>query len=181
MQNKDIHIEKILFHKETIIKKIRVLAKQIDHDYFGKNPILIGMLKGCLPFYNELFMNLTCNPIMDFMLVTSYGNELKSSGKLKILLNYKQDITNRHVLIVEDTIDTGNTLKKVLKLLKNEKPASIKIACLLDKRLHEGKEIKIDYYCIKTGPHYVVGYGFDFKEQLRNLPYIGILKKKYIQ
>lgn len=180
MKNIDIHVEKVLFHKETVIKKIKLLAKQIDHDYLGKDPILIGMLKGCIPFYNELFLSLTCNPIMDFMLVTSYTSGLLND-KPKILLNHKQDITNRHVLIVEDCVDSGNTLTKVLKMLRQEKPASIKIACLLDKPACRKKLVEIDYCCFKIGASFVIGYGFDYKEQFRNLPYIGILKKKYIQ
>jgi hypoxanthine phosphoribosyltransferase len=181
MQTKDIHIESILFHKETITRRIEKLAKVIDNDYLGKNPILIGILKGCVPFYNELFLNLTCNPIMDFMLVASYGDSDKSNNKPKILLNYKQNITNRHVLIVEDCVDTGNTLARIIEAMKKEKPASIKIACLLDKPACRKKSVNIDYLCFKTGPHFVVGHGFDYKEQFRNLPYIGILKKKYIK
>ena len=181
MPTKDIHIDKILLTRETVIKKIRILAKQIDQDYLGKNPVLIGILKGCIPFYNELFLNLTCNPIMDFMLITSYDKGAKSNGKPRILLNHKQNITNRHVLIVEDLIEKGHALKRVLKILKSEKPASIKIATLLEKPPQGTREVAVDYSCFKVGLKFVIGYGFDYKEQFRNLPYIGILKKKYIQ
>jgi hypoxanthine phosphoribosyltransferase len=181
MPNKDIHVDKILLTREAILNQIRALAKKIDQDYLGKNPVLIGILKGCIPFYNELFLNLTCNPIMDFMLITSYAKGAKSNGRPRVLLNHKQNITNRHVLIVEDLVEKGHTLKKVVNILKAEKPASIKIATLLEKPATTKREVVIDYRCFKVGNPFVIGYGFDYKEQFRNLPYVGILKKKYIQ
>jgi hypoxanthine phosphoribosyltransferase len=174
---KDKRIGKVLFNKEFINKKVKSLAKKINKDYANKKQILIGILKGCFPFYSELFFNLTCKPTMDFMLVTSYAKGTKSSGDPNVLLNHKEDIRGRHVLIVEDLIDSGRTLAKLITMLLKEKPASLKIAILLNKKGNLQTRVKVDYCCLETDVNFVIGYGFDYKEEFRYLPYIASFKE----
>jgi hypoxanthine phosphoribosyltransferase len=168
-------VQRILKSNETIKQAVRKLATQINRDYKNKKPILIGILKGCLPFYNELFLQLTCEPTMDFMIVSSYAGT--HSQNIKIVADLRQNIAKRHILIIEDIVDTGKTLKKVTEILKLRKPASIKVACLLDKPKCRINNFKPDYICFKIDPVFAVGYGLDYNENYRNLPYIGELKK----
>ena len=168
-------IQRILINNQTIKSAIHKLSIKINRDYKNKKTILVGILKGCLPFYNELFLQLTCDPTMDFMIVSSYAGV--SSQNIKIVADLRQNIAKRHVIIVEDIIDTGKTLKKVTKILKLRKPASIKVACLLDKPSCRINNFKLDYACFQIEPVFAVGYGLDYNEQYRNLPYIGELKK----
>jgi hypoxanthine phosphoribosyltransferase len=129
---------------------------KIDKDYKHKNPILIGVLKGCLPFFMELFLQLTCDPTMDFMIVSSYSGA--HSQHIKIVADLRQNIHNRHVLIVEDIVDTGRTLKKIMQMLKLRKPASLKVACLVDKPHAHVVNFKPDYTCFHMDkPRFVVG------------------------
>lgn len=169
-------VSKVLFTKEQLQKAAKKIAAKIDKDYKGKKPILIGLLKGCFPFFSDVFFNLKCEATLDFMTVSSYhGTE---SGKLNIVFNHKINIKNQHIIIVDDIIDTGKTMTKLVEVLKKEKPASIKVVCMLDKHLkNKNRQIQPDYYCFKIPNDYIIGYGFDYNDQYRNLPYVGILKK----
>ncbi|MDR1991616.1 MAG: hypoxanthine phosphoribosyltransferase [Mycoplasmataceae bacterium] len=169
-------IKRILIDNKTIKQAIRKLAIKINNDYEDKAPILIGVLKGCLPFYNELFLQLTCDPIMDFMIVSSYSGV--NSQNIKIVADLRQNIANRHVIIVEDIVDTGKTLAKVIEILKLRKPASIKVTCLLDKPNCRINAFQPDYICFKIKHVFAVGYGLDYNEKYRNLPYVGELKQQ---
>jgi hypoxanthine phosphoribosyltransferase len=168
-------VQRILINNRTIKQGVHKLACKINKDYRHKKPIVIGVLKGCLPFYNELFLQLTCNPTMDFMIVSSYAGV--NSQNIKIVADLRQNIHGRHVIIIEDIVDTGKTLKRVMQILKLRKPASVKVACLLDKPSSHINNFKPDYICFKIDQVFVVGYGLDYNEQYRNLPYIGELKK----
>ncbi|MDR0674937.1 MAG: hypoxanthine phosphoribosyltransferase [Mycoplasmataceae bacterium] len=171
--HKDVH--RILISNRTIKQAVHKLALKINKDYKHKKPILIGILKGCLPFYNELFLQLTCDPIMDFMIVSSYIGT--NSHNIKIVADLRQNIVGRHVIIVEDIVDTGKTLKRVIEILKLRKPTSIKVACLLDKPNGRINNFEPNYTCFKIDPVFAIGYGLDYNEHYRNLPYIGELKK----
>jgi hypoxanthine phosphoribosyltransferase len=174
----DSRIEKILYTNSQIRNKIKKLAVVLNHEYKHKNPILVGILKGCLPFFNELFMQLTCDPIADFMVVSSYRDSTKAVTMPKIVTDLRQNIYKRHVIIVEDIIDSGETIKSLNEILCSRKPQSLKIACLLDKSASHKVKLDVDYACFKNVPSkFVVGFGLDYAEKMRNLPYIGILKK----
>ncbi|MDR2369005.1 MAG: hypoxanthine phosphoribosyltransferase [Mycoplasmataceae bacterium] len=168
-------VQRVLVDNRTIKQKVRKLANVINKDYKHKKPILIGILKGCLPFYNELFLQLTCDPTMDFMIVSSYAGV--RAQNVKIVADLRQNIAKRHVVIVEDIVDTGKTLERIIAILKLRKPASIKVVCLLDKPNCRIGNFKPDYTCFKIDPVFAIGYGLDYNERYRNLPYIGELKK----
>jgi hypoxanthine phosphoribosyltransferase len=149
-------IKNIWLDVATIKKAVRKLALQINKDYKNKNPILIGVLKGCLPFYIELFLQLDCDPIMDFMIASSYLGV--KSQNMKIVADLRQNIHKRHVLIIEDIVDTGKTLHNIIKILKLRKPASLKVACLVDKPQSRVIHFQPDYTCFKMDkPEFVVG------------------------
>jgi hypoxanthine phosphoribosyltransferase len=147
MTNKlDKRIKRLLILENEINDRCQSLADRINKDYKGKNPIIVGVLKGCLPFYNNLFLRLTCEPVMDFMIISSYSGT-KQMGIPKIVADLRQNITDRHVIIVEDIVDTGRTLSKVIALLKLRNPKSIKIACLVDKYEARKVSLKPEYVC----------------------------------
>jgi hypoxanthine phosphoribosyltransferase len=172
----DHRIKRILISHNEITNKIAHLANKLNKEYKNKKPIVIGVLKGCLPFYNELFLKLTCDPIMDFMVVSSYRGHHKVSTP-KIVTDLRQDINGRHIIIVEDIIDTGETLQSIKEVLRLRKPKSIKIICLIDKPAHRTVNLKVDHACFQIPNVFIVGYGLDYHEYLRNLPYIGELKE----
>lgn len=171
-------IEKILFTEVELKTKIKEIGKQISIDYKDKEIILVGVLKGSVPFMADLLREIIIPCSMDFMAVSSYGNSTKTSGVVRILKDLDFQIENKNVLIVEDIIDTGITLRYLVDYLKGRKPASINIACLLDKPDRRKVDIKIDYYGFKVPDYFLVGYGLDYAELYRNLPYIGILKQE---
>ncbi|EJO5347462.1 hypoxanthine phosphoribosyltransferase [Clostridium botulinum] len=172
-------IEKILISEEKIQNKINELGKQINEDYVSsKDLMLIGILKGSVPFMADLLKKITIPCTMDFMAVSSYGNSTTSSGVVRILKDLDFEIEGKDVLIVEDIIDSGITLKYLLENLRARKPASIKIACLLNKEERRKAKIDVDYLGFNVPDYFLVGYGLDFAEKYRNLPYIGILKEE---
>ena len=167
-----------LISKEEISEKVKELALQIDNDYKGEEILLIGLLRGSVLFLSDLVRELKTEVTLDFMIVSSYGNELESSRDVKIKKDLEEDIRGRNVIVVEDIIDTGHTLKKVLEMLKTREPKSIKICTLLDKSERREVEIEVDYTGFKIPDEFVVGYGIDFAQKHRNLSYIGIVKKE---
>ncbi|EKA05161.1 hypoxanthine-guanine phosphoribosyltransferase, partial [Streptococcus sp. GMD4S] len=144
----------------------------------GKNPILIGILKGSIPFMAELVKHIDTHIEMDFMMVSSYHGGTASSGVINIKQDVTQNIKGRHVLFVEDIIDTGQTLKNLRDMFIAREATSVKIATLLDKPEGRVVEIEADYTCFTIPNEFVVGYGLDYKENYRNLPYVGVLKEE---
>ena len=164
-------IKKILISHDEIVTATRELGQKLTKDYQGKNPILVGILKGSVPFMAELIKHIDTHIELDFMLVSSYHGGTSSSGVINIIKDLDQDIKGRDILFVEDIIDTGKTLKSLKELFEGRQPASVKIATLLDKP-------EADYTCFTIPNEFVVGYGLDYDENYRNLPYIGILKEE---
>ena len=171
-------IAKVLLSEEQLKKRIAEMGEEISRDYAGKTPTIICILKGAVMFYTDLLREITVPMNMDFMAVSSYGNKTKSSGEVEIRKDLSSSIENKHVLIVEDIVDSGFTLSYLSRMLASRGAASIKIATLLDKpaRRAPGITLKTDYSGFVIGDEFVVGYGLDYAELYRNLPYIGVLK-----
>lgn len=177
----DNDIEKILFTSEDIKAAVQKLGRKLTEDYQDKNPVVVGILRGAAPFMIDLIQAMDCYMEIDFMAVSSYGDDTKSSGSVKIIKDLDTDVTDRHVLIVEDIIDSGRTAQALRKLFAAKNAASVKICSLLDKPERREVDVQADYVGINTPNEFVVGYGLDFRQQYRNLPYIGVLKPEVYQ
>lgn len=171
-------IEAILFDEETILKRIAELAKQITEDYKGENLTCICILKGGVFFMTDLLKKIDMPVMMDFMDVSSYGASTISSGQVRIIKDLEHSVKDRDVLVVEDIIDTGITLNYVVDLLKSREAKSVEIVTLLNKKDRREIELDIKYCGFDIPDYFVVGYGLDFDEKYRNLPYIGYLKEE---
>ena len=171
-------IEKVLVSHDEIVAAAKKLGAQLTEEYQGQNPILVGILKGSIPFFAELIKHIDTHIETDYMIVSSYHGGTESSGSVKIIKDLDQDIKGRHVLFIEDIIDTGRTLKDLLELFQDREPASLKIATLLDKPEGRVVEIEPDYTCYTIPNEFVVGFGLDYNENYRNLPYVGVLKEE---
>jgi hypoxanthine phosphoribosyltransferase len=171
-------VQEILITREEISKRIGELGQQISRDYAGKDLMLIGVLKGSVPFMADLLREISIHCTMDFMAVSSYGVSTQSSGVVRILKDLDSNIENKNILIVEDIIDTGYTLKYLMENLRSRKPEDISICCLLDKPDRRKVKLDIGYVGFKIPDAFVIGYGLDYAERYRNLPFIGILKKE---
>ena len=169
-------IAEILVDEATIAAKVRELGGQIASDYRGKDLVLVSILKGALPFLADLMRRIPLPLALDFMEVSSYGRETESSGVVRILKDLANPIGGRHVLVVEDVLDTGQTLAFVLEHLHAQQPASVRICTLLDKPARRLVPISVDYRGFEIPDKFVVGYGLDYAERYRNLPFIGVLK-----
>jgi len=174
----DIHndIEKTLISEEEIQNKCTEIGKQLSEEYDGKFPLTIGVLKGALPFMSDVIRRMDIHLEMDFMDVSSYGSGTTSSGEVKIEKDLDTKVEGREILIIEDIIDSGLTLSYLVDLFKYRKANSIKIVTLLDKPSGRSANIKADLIGFEVPNEFVVGYGLDYAERYRNLPYIGILK-----
>lgn len=170
-------IKEILLTQEQIQERTKELGKQISEDYKGKDLILLGILKGSVMFMAELMKQVTIPCEMDFMAVSSYGNSTQSSGIVKIVKDLDSEIKGKHILIVEDIIDSGITLKYLTKYLGARNPASVDIACLLNKKERRKEDVFAKYIGFEVPDYFLVGFGLDYAEKYRNLPYIGILKE----
>lgn len=168
-------IESVLISNEEIQEKVAELGRQITEDFKGKNPIFVGVLKGCFIFMADLMRYVELDCTMDFMAVSSYRGTT-TTGAVRINKDLSQDIEGRHVIIVEDILDSGVTLSYLKQYLEVRKPASITIATLMDKPARRKADVYAKYSCFEIPDAFVVGYGLDYNEQYRNLPYIGILK-----
>ena len=170
-------IEKVLFDEEEIASIVKRMGEQISRDYAGKDLVLIAVLRGAVVFMGDLMRAIGVPLAIDFMAVSSYGANAKSSGVVRIVKDLDMDIKGRDVLIVEDILDSGLTLKYLMKNLSNRGPASLEVAAFLWKDI-EGKQAAINpkYVGTHCPDAFVVGYGLDFAERYRNLPYVGILK-----
>ncbi|MGC9099996.1 MAG: hypoxanthine phosphoribosyltransferase [Caldisericum sp.] len=171
-------IEKILVSQEEIKKRVKELGKEISKDYKDKFPLFVCILRGAFVFLADLVREVDIPISVDFMAISSYSGKTESSGQVKILKDLDTPIEDRHVLIIEDIVDTGLTMDAVTRLLKTRKPKSIKICTLLDKVERRIINVKVDYYGFRIPNSFVVGYGLDYEEKYRNLPYIGILKER---
>lgn len=171
-------VQEVLITREEILKRVKELGEQISRDYKDKELMLIGVLKGSVPFMADLLREITIHCTMDFMAVSSYGNSTESTGAVRILKDLDSNIEKKNILIVEDIIDTGYTLKYLIENLKSRKPDDLKICCLLDKPDRRKVHLEIEYTGFKIPDAFVVGYGLDYAERYRNLPFIGILKKE---
>ncbi|GAB7310172.1 hypoxanthine phosphoribosyltransferase [Enterococcus gallinarum] len=177
----DKDIEKILITREEIQNRCSELGKELTEIYKDKNPLVVGVLKGAVPFMADIVREMDCHLELDFMDVSSYGNATISSGEVKMLKDLDTNVEGRDMLIVEDIIDSGRTLAYLVDLFKYRKAKSVKIVTLLDKP--EGRVVKIDadYIGFDVPNEFVVGYGLDYAEQYRNLPYVGVLKPSVYQ
>ena len=169
-------IAKVLISEEELQQRVCELAAQLSADYANLNPLLICVLKGGYVFLADLTRCLTIRHGIDFMAVSSYGNNTSSSGVVRILKDLDKDISGRHVLIVEDIIDTGRTITYLLENLRVRQPASLRICTLLSKPDRREVELDVDYIGFEIPNEFVIGYGLDYAENYRNLRYIGVLK-----
>ena len=174
----DNDIQEELFSEEQLKNRVREIAQQITADYQGKEIMLISVLRGSFVFMADLCRAIDLPCTLDFMAVSSYGKGTKSSGQVQITKDLSEDISDRHIIVVEDILDSGNTLSYLLKILENRHPASIRLCTLLDKPDRRVKPVEVHYSGFTIPDAFVVGYGLDYAEKYRNLPYIGILKPR---
>lgn len=175
MKNNDV--EKILISEEELLTRIKELGNQISKDYKGKQIFAIGILKGSVVFMADLIRNIKTDVAIDFMTVSSYGAGTESSGELNIKKDLDCDIEGKDVLIVEDIIDSGITLLRLKELLLKRKPASLKICTLLNKPERRVANINVDYIGFDIPNEFIIGYGLDYAEKYRELPFVGVLKR----
>lgn len=169
-------IMKVLITEEQIERRVKELGRELSDKFEGSEPLFIGVLKGSFIFMADLIRNVSLKCSMDFMAVSSYGNGTTTSGAVKINKDLNEDIAGRHVIIVEDILDSGVTLTYLCGYLQNRKPESITLVTLLDKPARRKAPIKADYVGFEVPDEFVVGYGLDFAEKYRNLPFVGVLK-----
>lgn len=174
-------IEEIVFPTETIQAQIAMLGAQITIDYKGKQLLLLGTLKGAVPFIADLARAIDLPLEIDYMAISSYGNSTESSGVVRILKDLEGPVENKHVLIVEDIIDSGLTLHYLMEVLRQRRPLSLRVCTLLDKKRERVKPVTSHYTGFTIPDRFVVGYGLDYAQRYRNLPYIGILKPEIYQ
>ena len=177
-KNLDKAIEKVLVSEEEIIEKSKELGEILTKEYEGKNPLVLGILRGSVPFLAELIKHIDCHLETDFMTVSSYHGGTKSSGEVKLILDVDTAVKGRDILIVEDIIDTGRTLKYLRDMFKYRQAKSVKIVTLFDKPEGRVVEIDADYVCYDVPNEFIVGFGLDYAENYRNLPYVGVLKEE---
>ncbi len=176
MQDYHDILAEILIDEVTLQKRIKELADQINHDYAGEKILLICVLRGALPFLVDLMRNLTVLNSIDCMAVSSYGEGARaSSGNVRMTLDLQTNIQGRHVILVEDIVDSGHTIAHVIELLRTRKPRTLKVCALLDKASRREVDVPIDYKGFSIANKFVFGYGLDLDEFYRNLPFIGVV------
>lgn len=175
----ELGVKKILISENELRTKIREMGAVISEEYKGKNLLMISVLKGAFVFMADLIREVTIPCEIDFMCVSSYQNGTVSTGTVKITKDLNVDIRGYDVLVVEDILDSGQTLSSVLKLLEHRQPSSLRICTLLDKPARRKVEVKADYTCFEIPDEFVIGYGLDCAEKYRNLPYIGVYDTEY--
>ena len=170
-------LERVLFSEETLNERITQMAKQIENDYKGKKPLIVALLKGSVLFFSDLIRKLNGDLEIDFMSISSYGSDSKSSGEVRMIKDLDKKIEGKDVIIVEDIIDSGYTMKYLKNLLQTRNPASIRVCTLLDKPSRRETDVTSDYVGFEVENEFVIGYGLDYDGLYRNLPFIGILKR----
>ncbi|MGW8250273.1 MAG: hypoxanthine phosphoribosyltransferase [Anaerolineales bacterium] len=173
-------ISEVLFSEQEIQARIAELGKQISSDYAGKNPLLVGVLKGVLLFMADLLRAIKIPVELDFMAISSYSPEARDRGFVRLVKDLETPMSGRHVLFVEDVIDTGLTLNYLLQTLQMRQPASLKVCALFNKKKLRLVDIPISYAGFDLPDRFVVGYGLDYYEKYRNLPYVGLLKAQVL-
>jgi len=169
-------VEEVLLSGEQLQARVAELGAALSADYADRDPVLVSVLKGSIIFLADLIRSMEIPLSLDLMEVSSYGAGTESSGQVRILKDLSKPIEGRHIIVVEDIIDTGLTLNYLLKYLADKNPASVRIVCLLDKPARRLAEIPIDYRGFTIPDRFVIGYGLDYDERYRNLPYIGVLR-----
>lgn len=172
----DCKIEEILITEEQINKEIKVAAKWIEERYKGKDLVLVGLLKGVIPFFGRLMTAINMDFDTDFMVVSSYKGTMKTTGSPEVVTDVKSDLKGKHVLIVEDIVDSAYTLKYIKEYLENKQAASVSIITMLNKQSGRKVDIDPDYKLFEVEDKFLVGFGLDYQEKLRNLPYVGVYK-----
>jgi len=176
------HVDHVLIDEQELLARIAELAAEVSHDYAGvDNLLLVCVLKGAIMFLSDFSRQLDIPHAIDFMAISSYGASTKSSGVVRILMDLKANILDRHVLIVEDIVDSGRTLDYILRNLGTRGPASLKVCTLLDKKEQRVLPVPVDYVGFEIPDEFVIGYGLDFDELYRNLPFIGVLKPEFYE
>ncbi|MDA8218866.1 MAG: hypoxanthine phosphoribosyltransferase [Dehalococcoidales bacterium] len=170
-------VVEVLLSEETIRQRVAEMGRQITDDYVGLDLVLVGVLKGAVAFMVDLARAIDLPLAMDFMAVSSYGASTESSGVVRITKDLDASLQGKHVLVVEDIVDTGLTLKYILEMLHAHNPASVRICALFDKVKERKADVHLDYVGFKIPNRFVVGYGLDYAEIYRNLPYLGVLKE----
>ncbi len=178
MRSLEQDVAKVLISREELERRIAELGAQISTDYDGHNPLLVCVLKGGYMFLADLTRALTIRHGIDFMAISSYGASTETSGVVRLLKDLDYDITGRHVLIVEDIIDTGRTISYLLENLRVRGPASLRVCTLLNKPSRREVPLHIDYVGFEIPNEFVIGYGLDYAEAYRNMPFIGVLKSE---
>ncbi len=174
-------IEKVFYSQEQLQAKVEELGRRISEDYKDKNLMLVSVLKGSVVFMADIMRAITIPCEIDFMAVSSYGNKTSTSGTVRIIKDLDRDIEGYDLLIVEDILDSGKTLSYIKEILMARKPRSIRVCTLLDKPDRRNSDIVADYSGFEVPNEFVVGYGLDFAQKYRNLPYIGVLKEEVYQ
>ena len=169
-------VAEILLSAEEIEERVAELAERVSRDYVGRNPILIGVLKGVVPFIADLLREITIPVEVDFMAVSSYSREARDKGLVRVVKDLEMPITDRHVLFVEDVIDTGLTLSYLLRTLRARQPASLEVCVLFNKPKRRLIDVPLKYKGFDLPSKLVVGWGLDYRERYRNLPFVGLLK-----
>lgn len=169
-------VARVVLTAEDIAQRVKELGQQISRDYQGNAPVLIGVLKGAIMFIVDLAREIDLPTEFDFMAISSYGANTQSSGVVRITKDLDRSISGRHALVVEDIVDTGLTLKYLLENLSTRGPASLRVCALLDKQKARKADVKLDYIGFAIPDEFVVGYGLDYAERYRNLPFVGVLR-----
>lgn len=173
------HMERILFTQEDIAKRVAELGQVISKDYIGKEVVLVAVLRGSFIFAADLCRQLEFPCSIEFMSVSSYGSGTSSTGQVQITKDLSCDIAGKHIIVLEDILDSGNTLSYLFNVLRQRKPASLELCTLLNNPTRRQKDVEVAYCGFEIPNEFVVGYGLDFAQQYRTLPYIGILKKSF--
>lgn len=170
-------LERVLFSEEQIENKVKEIASQITKEYAGKKPLMVAILKGSVMFFSDLVRRIETDLEIDFMAISSYGSGSRSSGEVKMIKDLDKRIEGRDIIIVEDIVDSGYSMKYLKNLLSARNPASIKICTLLDKPSRRQTDVQADYKGFEVENEFVIGYGLDYDGLYRNLPFVGILKR----
>ncbi len=181
VDNLRLDMAEILFEEDQIQERVRELGQQITEDYAEGNLLVVGILKGAIIFLADLLRSIDLKCRLDFMAVSSYGDAVQSTGVVRILKDLEQSVEGKDILIVEDIVDSGLTLNYLVQNLQSRRPTSLKVATFLDKPERRKVDVKVDYLGFTIPDRFVVGYGLDYAEKYRNLPYIGVLKPELVK
>jgi len=176
MQKAKTEVSSVLLNAQSIKRRVRSLGKEITRDYKGKSPLLIGVLRGAAVFLSDLIRHIDLEVEVDFIALSSYGSATETSGQVQLVKDLESSIDGADVILVEDIVDTGLTLTYLVGNLKSRNPASLRVCALLSKPSRRKVQVSIDYLGFEVPDSFVVGYGLDFDQQFRNLPYIGVLE-----